>query len=54
MLKIMSKNNEINKSKMIRYLLFYFNQTPYKLRNILEEVNELFKRIHEEWKQQIQ
>ncbi len=39
-LKNFSEKNKIKQSKLIRYLLFYFNQTPYKLRNILEEVKE--------------
>ncbi len=44
MLKIFSDNNKINKSKLIRYLILYFNQAPYKLRNILEEEKKDLKR----------
>lgn len=62
-LNIFSKNNKIKKSKLIRYLLLYFNQAPYKLDKILEKEKKILKRkkdqkiwmdkIHNEILQQI-
>lgn len=54
-LNILSENNKINKSKMVRYVLRYFDQYPYKLRNVLEEVkiNLEEKKIQKNWMDKI-